>query len=610
VNSALSTNIGLRRLLAGSAVILTVFLTNSIFSSAALRESSGGSPPPERAIANLSKPNIEQQAQAVSPGTVSGHVYRGDTGEPLLKATIVLTASQGGGRGQNLPFPQAIFPQITRSASDGSFNFENVTPGKYTARAEHAGYIAQTYGQADGMVGADAFTVGPGQNVSKIDFKLGPAGIISGTILDDDHDPLENVQVAAVRLRYAKGGARQEVPTHSVLTDDRGNYRLFGLVPGFYYVRVQSGGNGIQTVGPESGTAYRPTYYPGTGIVDDALRIQVAPGVETPGISFSVGTQSTHAIRGTVIDTSGQSASRRYILSATRTGNSSGNSGPVFFGQQSNQITSPDGSFTIPGISSGDYIVVARSIRVTTEPGGSLSSMSVEQDIGFAPVRVADGDARVNVVVSPPSEVKGRVIVEGTRQPPSAKIRISVQSMGGTPPAFGNQGTSSIDDNGNFDIKGIGPGQYTFSIGGAQNPLYLKQASCSGKDYSVQPLALESTFNLNDCVVTLGTDAGSISGQVLDNGKPVQGLVVVAIPDARELRTLPRFIFNSKTDTDGNFALPGVIPGDYLVFAVPASDEQIYFAPDFAEKNIRDAERVTVHASENKTVNPKPSLAQ
>jgi protocatechuate 3,4-dioxygenase beta subunit len=608
VKSALSTKRAFVHILAGCAVFLTAFLTHSLFASASPRAVSDGFVGPDHLELSAAAQNTNQQA--VSPGTVSGHVFRGDTGEPLSKATIVLTESQGGGRGQNLSFPQATFPQITRSASDGSFNFENVTPGKYTARADHIGYIAQSYGQVEGMVGSDLITVGPGQNLSKIDFKLGPAGIISGTILDEDHDPLENVQVAAVRVRYAKGGARQEVPIHSVLTDDRGNYRLFGLVPGFYYIRVQSGGNGIQTVGPESGTAYRPTYYPGTGNVDDAQRIQVAPGVETPGISFSVGTQSTHSIRGTVIDTSGQSASRRYMLSANRTGNSSGNSGPVFFGQQSLQITSPDGSFAISGVSSGDYTVVARSIRVTTEPGGSFSSMNVEQDVGFAPVRVADGDARVNVVVSPPSEVKGRVIVEGTQQPPPGKIRISIQSMGGSPPAFGNQSGASIDDSGNFDIKGIGPGQYTFSIGGAQNLLYLKRATCSGRDYTVQPLALESTINLNDCVVTLGTDAGSISGQVLDSGKPVQGLVVVAIPDARDLRTLPRFIFNCKTDADGNFQLPGVIPGDYLVFAVPASDEQIYFAPDFAEKNIRDAERITIHASENKTVNPRPSPAQ
>jgi protocatechuate 3,4-dioxygenase beta subunit len=583
-------------------------VAHSVFASTSLPDFQGKTVSYARLTSTIGNQNGSQQS--VSPGTVSGHVYRGDTGEPLSKATIVLTESQGGGRGQNLLFPQAIFPQITRSGSDGSFTFENVTPGKYTARADHIGYIAQSYGQVEGMVGSDTFTVGPGQTLNKIDFRLGPAGIISGTILDEDHDPLENVLVSAVRVRYAKGGARQENMMRSVSTDDRGNYRLFGLVPGFYYIRVQNGGNGIQTVGPDSGTAYRLTYYPGTGNVDDAQRIQVAPGVETPGISFSVATQSTHSIRGTIIDTSGQSASRRYMLSATRTGNSSGNPGPIFFGQQSNQIAGPDGSFTIQGLSSGDYIVVARSIRVTTEPGGSLSSMNVEQDLGYAPVRVADGDARVNVVVSAPSEIKGREIVEGTRQAPSVKIRISLQSANGTPPAFGNQPSASIDDNGNFDIKGIGPGQYTFSFGVAQNPLYLKQASCSGKDYSVQPLALESTLTLNDCVVTLGTDAGSISGQVLDSGKPVHGLVIVAIPDARELRALPRFIFNGKTDADGNFALPGVIPGDYLLFAVPASDEQIYFAPDFAEKNIRDAERITIHASENKTVNPKPSPAQ
>ena len=146
-------------ILAGCAVFLTAFLANSIFASASVRDSSGGSPQPERVITILADPSIEQQAQSVSPGTVSGHVYRGDTGEPLPKATIVLTESQAGGRGQNLSFPQTIFPQITRSRSDGSFTFENVTPGKYKARADHIDYITQSYRQVEGIAGSNPLTV-------------------------------------------------------------------------------------------------------------------------------------------------------------------------------------------------------------------------------------------------------------------------------------------------------------------------------------------------------------------------------------------------------------------------------------------------------------------
>jgi hypothetical protein len=507
-------------------------------------------------------------------------------------------------------------PQVTRSGSDGSFNFSNVAPGKYTAQADHVGFLAQQYGQGEGRGGGEVFSLGPGQSGDKIDFKLGPAGVVSGTILDEDNDPMEGVQVGAVRLRYAKNGARQEVASRFVSTDDRGEYRLYGLVPGFYYVRVQGGPIGAQNSGPSTGTAYRPTYFPGVGYIDDAQRVQVAPGVETPGISFSVGTQSTHTIAGVVIDSGGgQSDTKRYMITASRGTSSTGQIVVGIPNGQMSRMSNPDGSFAIPGVPSGDYTLSARSLQVQVSPqGGSIvsvnASVAPEQDIGYATVRVADGDARVNIPVSRPSSVKGRVIVEGTNQPPPLQgLRLSLQSQLGTAPGFGTP-VSNFDAAGAFEIKNIGSGQYTFNIIGGQSQLYLKQVTCTGKNYSTQPIALESGIAMNDCVLTLGADAGAISGQVTDSGKPVGGLVVVAIPESRELRSLGRYTFSSKTDADGNFQISAVIPGDYLLFAVPANDEQSYFAPDFAEKNIRDAERVSIHANETKTINPKPSAAQ
>ena len=101
-----------------------------------------------------------------------------------------------------------------------------------------------------------------------------------------------------------------------------------------------------------------------------------------------------------------------------------------------------------------------------------------------------------------------------------------------------------------------------------------------------------------------------VKGQVYDSEKPVPDLVIVAIPQSLALRRLARYTVTGTTDANGAFQLSGMIPGDYLVFAVPKDDEQGYFQIDFADRNQRDAERVSVKSGDTKTVTLKPTSSQ
>jgi hypothetical protein len=541
--------------------------------------------------------------QPLSPSTVSGHIFRADNGGPLPKATVTLTVAQP------TTATSQILPQVVRTDSSGAFQFTQVAPGKYFARADHIGFVAAGYGEdASKQVLTSQFTVGPGQNLSRIDITLLAAGVISGTITDQDGDPVENLQVSAIRVRYVRGGARQEVTFHTAATNDQGNYRLFGLIPGFYFVRAGNGGN--QGVGGPGGVAYQPAYYPGSGLADVGQRIQVAPGVETSGISFSIGTQLTHKISGTVIDTTGPSESRRYIMQLSR-----GSADAPMLGAavQIANVSGADGSFALNGVPSGDYTVSARSVTASVSANQRATTFATtpEFNSGSARVRVNDADVQVNITVTGSSEIKGKVSVEGAQGPPPQAVHVNVQSqIGGVGLAISTQNAVS-DTNGNFDIHGVAQGEYNFDVTiPGQNALYLKQVICAGKDYTIQPLAIEAAMTLGDCVITLGVDAGSISGQVMDSAGPMPGLVVVAIPETRALRSVARYTAAARTDDNGQFTIAGVIPGDYFVFAVKFNDEQTYFAPDFAEANIGDAERVTIHASEAKSVNPKPPAKQ
>jgi hypothetical protein len=60
-------------------------------------------------------------------------------------------------------------------------------------------------------------------------------GIISGRVLDEDGEPLPWAQVSALREVYFRGKRKLSLEA-LVPTNDLGEYRLFGLKPGRYFV--------------------------------------------------------------------------------------------------------------------------------------------------------------------------------------------------------------------------------------------------------------------------------------------------------------------------------------------------------------------------------------
>jgi hypothetical protein len=529
------------------------------------------------------------------PGQVSGHVYRSDNNEPISRATVTLNPI--GGRGVNV----TPVVQTTRTDTGGAYAFPSVSPGNYVVMAQHSGFINELFQRGIAGNTPETLTVGPGETVSKIDVRLLSAAVISGTILDEDNQPLENATVAAVRIHYAKGGQQQEQPVKTVSTDDLGNFRLFGLPEGNYFVRVENRNMNFQTGEPN----FRSAYYPGTATLESAQRIKAAAGAEAGGVRFSVGIQSTYTITGSVIDSSDSSGARRYIVSVIHLGDSETFS-------VANQPTN-DGSFTIHGVPSGEYMLQARSIQVgqpgpSGGPNGGAQG-GQRQNSGATMIRVADADARANIQISSAAEVNGKVVIENSTGLSVNGIRVQLQSQSLPNGIGGSNFNIGTDQNGAFKIPGVVSGSYVISAGG-RGGTYLKQAVCGGRDYTIQPLTIDSGATVGDCVLTLAADTGTIKGQVYDSDRPVPDLVVIAIPQSMALRRLARYTQTGNTNANGEFQISGMIPGDYLVFAVPKDDEQSYFQLEFADRNQRDAERVSVKSADTKIVTLKPTTLQ
>ncbi len=229
------------------------------------------------------------------PGQITGHVYRADNNAPIAKATVTLIPFRIGN-------PSAD-QQTARTDAGGAYIFTSVNPGNYLLQAQRTGFTLQGFNHAGNSEGSEQITVGADQTVSKIDVRLFPTGVITGTIFDEDNEPMEGIRVTAIRVLYQRGGQQRESQVRSATTDDLGNIRLYGLPSGNYFVHAQNAIVNTLLATPTSHSAY----YPGTPTLETAQRVKVSGGNETGNIRFTALAQMAYSITGNVGYDSGES---------------------------------------------------------------------------------------------------------------------------------------------------------------------------------------------------------------------------------------------------------------------------------------------------------------
>ncbi len=550
-------------------------------------------------VTTLSLAQSKEDQSLVPPksslGQVSGHVYRADTGEPILKAQVALYPANEDVHSPNFNTEQ----RIVRTGAGGEFTIADLPAGDYRVLASRDGYSTFSGVQSQDNIANLKVSIKPGQAIESLVLHLYPAGVISGQVLDEDHDPVPRLRVLALRVRFVKGGQRSFQLAAQADTDDLGNYRLPDLSPGPYYVKA----GGLMTgsmrdvslkEGPAGRVQYRDTFYPGTPTWAEAQAVLVGPLAEARDVRFTVPAQRTYTVRGKLLPGTGSEQKGAKEVSWT----SSDDAGYNFSFVRKTASVAPDGSFEMQGLPSGDYTLTA-----TAMSDGHMN------DLGFTSVHIADGNVLANVEIGHAAEVYGTV-----EAPPDVSLqgeRVSLDNFG---PGFGLLHPSpELDSTGRFDIKNVPPGNFTFSVlNKNERPIesvYVKKAICGGHDYATQEFTLTVDSRLN-CDITLARDTSLVQGRVTSGDNAVPGVLVVMIPASADLRKVPRYTLTAQTDAIGQYKITGVIPGDYLLFAVQKSSDQSYFDLGFADRNAATSVGITIAASAAQAVDLKLSAAK
>jgi carboxypeptidase family protein len=495
----------------------------------------------------------------ITTGMITGRVVN-ESGQPLPNASVFVRGSQ--------PLFQ---PRTTTTDTEGNFQVVGLDPVLYGISAFAPAYVTPP---RDPDSQPNYYRVG-----DSVTLNLVKGGVITGSVQSASGEPVVQVSVRAVMVRDAKGQAPRYMAFQTQkTTDDRGIYRLYGLLPGTYVVSTGSRG-AFNAFDPYDTDA--PTYAP-SSTRDTAAEITVRAGEEMSGVDIRYRGEPGRSVSGFVtgsLDPNSTFSSNVTLIQIV-------NGMPV---SSTFSFQPPGGKgYVFYGIADGDYDLVAQS---ASGPGDV--ALSEPRRISVKGTDVAG----IELAVKPLSSIVGRVALEKSeaaecknkRQPLFSETLVVARRNDKDPPKdqprllsfFAAQGSPTKA--GEFQLRNMAPGKYNLGARFFARYWYLRSitreaaAAATGKpgavkrqtDLARDGLDLKFSERQRDVTFTLTEGAASLRGTIkLGPGEAVPPkLYVHLVPAEKENAEDVLRFFSDEVQADGTFALNNLPPGRYWTVA-------------------------------------------
>lgn len=532
------------------------------------------------ALAFFGQSTFETRGQASAQQTsraqdlrIGGTVVDALTGQPLAHAQVFLTAQR-----------VRDSEQFVMTGGDGRFAFEHLAPGHYVLFANHKGYVQQVYKQHAQF--STAIVVGQDLDTANFRFALQPTASISGQVVDERNEPVRNAQ-AILFHRMTRFGRHTTWREREVSTDDRGRYEFEYLLPGVYFIGVsaqpwyaqrvthqriqQIDGSGQTTYQditngePEMDVVYPVTFFSHVQDLAEAVPITLRAGAsEEADFSLQPLPALHMLIRSTTPESEGVGAQVSQTLS----------NGTKLAVAATTQQVAP-GVLEIGGLPPGKLQV------------GFMTSKDGQSSTRWNNVDMA-GDSNISASdTSPSATVSGTVKFDGdsTRRSPIS-LRLNNRSQN-------EEYRMQANEKGEFALKGdIPPGTYDLLVvqppGGA-----VRALSATGAKVAGHTLEIGAGQDARLSVV-LSKGTGQVTGVAKKDGNPMDGVLVVLVPEDSE-HNLELFR-RDQSDSDGSFNMNQVNPGKYTLVAIENGWELEWSVPAVIKKYLPGGTSVQVTA--------------
>jgi len=507
--------------------------------------------------------------QTVSPAdlcTIQGVVIKAGTGEPVHKATVDVYPAANRRVGND----EAQGGSAETDAM-GRFEIKGLNPGRYYLSAQRNGFVRQQYGQRTPEGQGAVLTLSSGQDIPNITFQMIPAAVVTGHVYDEDGEPVVYAQVMAMHYAYVRG-QRQLVGNGGGQTNDLGEFRIFGLAPGQYYVQATQRGNRFENAKNKQG--YLPVYYPGVIDANRAAPITLRGGDEFSGVDISLQRARTLTVKGHIINAGcGDSLRGAFVLLQ--------NSNPSL-GQTNQGFGSTEqGAFEIRNVLPGSYVLTA----MLRDEG--------KQCIGRQALEVSDGDIDgIALPVSSGVEIKGHLRIDGDSTSNLGALAVFLSPKNSNMP-YGGSPRDPVKPDGSFLIKNAYDGDYEIDVGSLPDNYFVKSARLDGVDVLTAGVTIDPKQAPGSMEIVVSPNGASVDGAIIKDQQPFQGATITLVPDPPHRGERQLFKITT-TDQNGHFTIQGLPPGDYKVFAWEKIDPGAYTSPEFLQPYERLGEPIHI----------------
>ncbi|NWF84138.1 MAG: carboxypeptidase regulatory-like domain-containing protein [Bryobacteraceae bacterium] len=512
---------------------------------------------------------------ALVVGIVSGIVVDETTGAGVRKAEVLLISGQRS--------------QAAMTDAEGRFKFEGLAPGRYNVQVSKTGF---QFREGRGQGSKSVIEIGQGRDETGLRYILRPLGLVTGRVVDADGDPVVGARLLLLRQVKRNGRTVWTAAQGNATSDDRGEFRMFGVPVGRYVL-------GCTTTGAPRGLAVRvsrmgpvPVFFPDSLEPDSAQVLEVKAGTRLEGLTIKTRTVPLYTVQGRVTGIAGEQTMGVHVTVHEASW------GPLMGVGRGSAVMREGGEFVLGPLPPGTYTLFARQVRLGQPADGARRGP--EQLSGHATFTLVDRDVEgITVPLGPGVQVEGSVTVEGAPQEPVKGLYILAQASDDSGFAQG----AEVKPDGTFQFNVERPGKYFLQPLAQWGERYLASVRAGGEE----TLGREVDFTFGSpgpVKVVYRKDGGRVEGSVRAKEEGAFGRSATAVlwPVEERFRPFP-YLATAPVSPAGAFSFKNAAPGEYLVFAAVSADRRIWGElPELPKDVLEQAARVKVLAGSSTTV--------
>jgi Carboxypeptidase regulatory-like domain len=550
-------------------------------------------------------------------GRLRGRVAAADTGSVVRRAQVRISSPDIG-------------TKTALTDAQGRYEFKDLPAGRFNVSVSKSGFVTMQYGQTRPFETGRPIDLVEAQVLEKVDIALPRGSAVSGRILDEFGEPVADASVTAMRMQYTGGKRRLAPAGRNSTTNDLGQFRVFGLPPGEYYVSAtlrtidsmvmdMLGGSGVGgPSGSNNSSGYAATYYPGTPNPGEAQRLSLAVGQEVSSVDIQMQPVRLARITGSAVGSDGKPMSGAMVMLMPTMKEA------IALMPGGTSRTDKDGNFTLTGVAPGEYSLQVQSLAALMNAASQAMSLvgggdaapstppqPMEREFATANLTVAGEDITGMIVTGTRgAKATGKIVFENGQKPEAiASLRlIAGPTDTDTMPAAASVfGMTSVKDTGAFEIDGLVGGR-VFRLANPPKGWFLKRVTHDGEDITDKGYTFKPGEDVDDFEIALTTRSQTVTGSVTnDKGEPLKEYTVVVFPEDTQKWTLTgsRWRSSARPDQQGQFKIADLPPGDYLAIAVEYVGEGEWTDPEWLARAVKNATKFTLAEGGTKTLDLK-----